>query len=320
MVRKALGKHRYDSILFDIDNVLIDTRMSYLEAIRWTVEIYLTTGTVPFIQPSKSNVPQILKASDISAFKLLGGFNDDWDCSYGLLVYLLSLPIEKRTIPELRKLINLSEFSKKVKERPLRVSGIVSMLGNKQNIRIEKIADIFQEIYLGKKILQRTGQKKFRYWKKSGLIEQEKLIFKRSILQNLKAKGLKLGIATGRPRFEAVYCLRKFKVLDLFDAMTTIDEVKMAEQMAKKSLRKPHPYSILETAKKIGEDSRFIYIGDLPDDILAAQAAKSDIEIDSAAFPAYSFEKKADLEIFKTIKPDHILNKPEDLLKIIHSN
>lgn len=291
--------------------------MSYLEAIRWTVEIYLTTGTVPFLQPTKALAPQILKQSDVSAFKLLGGFNDDWDCSYGLLVYLLSIPIEKRTIPELRKKIDIAGFSKKVSNRPLKVSGIVSLLGNKQNIRIERIETIFQEIYLGKKILQKMGYKRCRFWKKAGLIEKEKLIFKKSILKSLKDNGFKLGIATGRPRFEAVYCLRKFKILELFDFMTTIDEVKQAEQTAKKSLRKPHPYSVVETAKKIGSHLRFLYVGDLPDDILAAQGARSEISIDSAAFPVYTFEKKADLKIFKTLKPDHILQKPEDLLKVI---
>ena len=45
-------KAQADAIIFDIDNVLVDTRQSYLEAIRNTVELYLTHGPVPFFSRS----------------------------------------------------------------------------------------------------------------------------------------------------------------------------------------------------------------------------------------------------------------------------
>ena len=42
-----------DAVIFDIDNVLVDTRLSYLEAIRWTIDLYLMHGNVPFFQAKK---------------------------------------------------------------------------------------------------------------------------------------------------------------------------------------------------------------------------------------------------------------------------
>ena len=46
--RPPVEPRKFDAVLFDIDNVLVDTRRSYLEAIRYTVEIFLTHGDVPF--------------------------------------------------------------------------------------------------------------------------------------------------------------------------------------------------------------------------------------------------------------------------------
>ena len=87
--------HKFDAFIFDIDNVLIDTRKSYLESIIKTVEVYLTYGQIPFFSAGKGKPRKpLLTLEDIEEFKLLGGFNDDWDCSYGLLVYLLSLPVK----------------------------------------------------------------------------------------------------------------------------------------------------------------------------------------------------------------------------------
>ena len=102
----------FDAVIFDIDNVLVDTRPSYLEAIRWTIDIYLTNSTVPFFRmQKKSRDPQILSLVSVEQFKLLVGFNDDWDCCYGLLIYLLSLPVKTRTVERLRKTVDLKAFS-----------------------------------------------------------------------------------------------------------------------------------------------------------------------------------------------------------------
>lgn len=308
----------FDAVIFDIDNVLVDTRRSYLEAIRWTVEIYLTSGTVPLFTTSrKSRRPQFLSAKDVHQFKLLGGFNDDWDCCYGLLVYLLNLPVRSRSLAHLKQAMNIAAFSKKIRHRPLGVRGIVKRLGRPSAVTIEKIGRIFQEMYLGKDLFPIVERKEPLYWAKRGLIHREKLIFRRSTLQKLRRIGVKLGIATGRPRYEALYALKRFGVLSYFDALTTIDDVKKAEREAKQSLRKPHPFSLLETAKKMGKDRRYLYVGDLPDDMLAVRQAKSQLNIFSVAFPWFSADlREALLEIEKA-RPDFILEKPTALVRLI---
>ena len=314
--RKTLA---FDGIIFDIDNVLINTHRSYHDAIRWTVEIYLTGGSVPFFQPGrKSREPEILTPQDVEQFKLLGGFNDDWDCCYGLLVYLLNLPTSAKTVEALKQAIDLKDFARKVTKRPLRVHGIVARLGRSGQVMIEKISRIFQEVYLGAELYESLTRKEPLYWNKRGLIAKEKLIFRKSTLKKLVSLGLRLGIATGRPRYEAFYGLKRFGILEYFEAITTMDEVKKAEREQRQSLRKPHPYSILETAKKLGAGKRFLYVGDLPDDILAAREAKSTLNIRSAGLPGVGrmTSEEARAEMIKA-KPDFILKKPSDLGTIL---
>lgn len=309
--------HKFDAFIFDIDNVLIDTRKSYLESIIKTIEVYLSYGQIPFFSAGKGKArTPLLTLEDIEEFKLLGGFNDDWDCTYGLLVYLLSLPVKKRTLDELRDKTNIAAFVKKVKKRPLGTSGITDMLGAHTGIKIERIGRIFQEIYLGKSLFTQTEKTRPVFWKKRGLMDREKLVFRPQLLDKLKEAGIQMGIATGRPRFEAIFALRKFEILDYFDAVTTMGEVKEAEQTMKMSLRKPHPYSLIETAKQIGIKKKFLYIGDLPDDVNAANAAKKEINIMSAGFPLFAANPFHAQQELKKAGADFLIQHPHDLLKL----
>lgn len=316
---RPVRPYAYEAVIFDIDNVLVDTTRSYRDAIRWTVEIYLTGGPVPFFVASKppGRKPSILSASDVDHFKWLGGFNDDWDCCYGLLVYLLNLDVKKKTVRNLKEKIDVAGFARTIKTRPLGVAGIVRRLGRPTGVKIENISRIFQEIYLGRELFEKIESQQAMHWIKRGLIHREKLIFRRSTLRKLKKAGIKLGIATGRPRFEALYCLKRFRILDYFDALTTIDEVKQAESEQKQSLRKPHPFSLIETAKKLGVSRRAAYIGDLPDDLLAAKRARPEWPIDAIAFPVLSCTDPEALRQIRKMRPEFILKKPVELPPII---
>jgi len=314
----APEKKKFDAVIFDIDNVLIDTRQSYLEAIRNTVELYLTHGPIPFFSKSAGGkFPSLLTLEDVERFKFLGGFNDDWDCCYGLLIYLLSLPVTKRTIEALKKSVDIEKFSKTVKNRPLRVSGINQLFGRPTTVTIEKVARIFQEVYLGKDIFPRLTHNKMKYWKKRGLIQREKLIFRKNILEKLKNAGLKLGITTGRSHYEALYALKQFGIAELFDAITTMDEVKKEEREKKESLRKPHPFSLIRTAQALGAKKHFLYVGDLPDDVLAANKAKATISIASVAFPMMASNPFQATKELEAVKPDFLIKTPAEIFRIL---
>src|SRR4030042_4148470 len=75
-----------DVLIFDMDGVLIDVSKSYRKTIQKTVQIYFATclGLREFSQNLDFD-------EAISLFKSAGGFNNDWDLTSGLLLYLLSV-------------------------------------------------------------------------------------------------------------------------------------------------------------------------------------------------------------------------------------
>jgi phosphoglycolate phosphatase-like HAD superfamily hydrolase len=280
---------KFDSIIFDIDNVLVDTRLSYTDCIRKTVQTYLETvlkfspirnaGNGPASLAGGRN-RSLLSRQDIEQFKSLGGFNDDWDTCYGILLYLMSLPIKNRSINELQKQKNLSELINKIKTKPAGIKNVRAYCHTplrtndgtratpvRLRISPSKIARIFQKFYLGE------------------FIQNEKLLIPKSFLVQLKKSGRKIGIVTGRNRKEANLALRKFKIDLLFDAIVTIDETP-------KGRKKPDPYGLLKAADLLRKHCRsdwpvnptYLYVGDLPDDMLTAERAKKKINIKSCGF------------------------------------
>jgi len=230
---------RFDCVIFDIDNVLVDTRGSYTDTIRKTVQVYL------------GSKKPVLTRRDVEKFKSRGGFNDDWDTCYGFL----------------------EKFGEK-------------------EISMRKIASIFQPLYL----------KRFA--------RREKLLIPKTFLKKLRAAGLKLGIVTGRNRDEAEMALRRFRLKAFFHVMVTADETP-------KPLKKPHPYGLLKLSRKLGNRLRYLYVGDLPDDMLAAERAKRKIKIRSAGLLTAAHSPAAMRRVLKKAGADFLCRNTSELKRII---
>jgi len=97
-----------------------------------------------------------------------------------------------------------------------------------------------------------------------GLIEKESLLIRKNLLLLLKRK-YSLAIATGRPRPEALYTLRRFELETGFHA----DMVVAFEDAA---YPKPSPDPLITAAGRAG-GKNCVYIGDTISDIEAAERA-----------------------------------------------
>ena len=78
-----------------------------------------------------------------------------------------------------------------------------------------------------------------------------------------------MGIASGRPRFEAELALKRFRLHPYFNSVVTLDECEEEENCIFRSTgkkikcSKPHPYSILRAVQEIGiPHPRCGYVGD----------------------------------------------------------
>ena len=341
-----------DVLILDMDGVLIDVSRSYRKTIHRTIQIYLET-CLGF----ERNREDWISDEEISLFKSAGGFNNDWDLTSGLLLYLLSIskipPLQKQkrfsSIQEnVRHLKNISfvshhknairirkkhllSFLEKVKSAGGGLRGVLRVLGtsregwvyrsgdmNKENL----IKRIFQEVYLGGKFSSHYDLPHF-FNREKGLYRQEQMIIPKKILATLRRKVF-MGIASGRPRFEAELALKRFRLLPYFKSLVTLDECEEEENRIyrltgkKRKRSKPHPYSILRAIREIGiSHSIFGYVGDVVDDMLAAQRAKKDLNILAIGFLSDERNKKTARESLIKAGADLVIEDPKELLRLI---
>lgn len=341
-----------DILIFDMDGVLIDVSRSYRETIQRTVQIYLKTCF-----GFKDGKEEPITKEDIFLFKSAGGFNNDWDLTSGLLLYLLSIsgfppPPRKqkfssvgevvshlkarssnlnKNITQLTQKKNLPPFIRKVKLAGGGLKGVRKALRgswegwvygdgdlNQENV----VKRIFQEVYLGGKFTSFYHVPTL-FRKNHGLYFREKLIIPKGILSSLR-KRFRLGIASGRPRFEANLALKRFGLLLYFDSVVTLDECleeqdRILQSTGKRvSLLKPHPYSLLRVAQEIGiPKPRCGYVGDVIDDMLAARAARRELDILAIGFLHGGKKDKTTKNSLLKAGADLVVQTPRSLLQAL---
>jgi HAD superfamily hydrolase (TIGR01548 family) len=282
-------------IVFDMDGVLIDVSRSYRDTVRQTTKLFFSSAK------SSEKLPEpLFHLTDLAAVKQSGGLNNDWDLSC-LIINLLYSLIEKPIIKEnedpwvrYQETLNrchvsaLADFLKST-ERPL--TTLLQQIGKKDDPFINGlfvgdvgsgniIKQIFQEIYLGKELFESTYGLPAKLYQGEGFIHREKLLIGKKTLDQLTKNNI-LAIATGRPKAEVDYPLDYFDLRKYFTVVYALEDcLKEEERILKQegravSLSKPHPF-MLDAIANSQKDAvnKFYYIGDMPDDMIAAKRSK----------------------------------------------
>ena len=343
---------RLDLLLFDIDGVLIDDSVSYRNATRVTVQTYLQDilGLTP--SPRALVSPQ-----DIAAFKLAGGFNDDWDVTTGILAYFLALldapaltaprlqaPAEiiaylqsagrqiGTAVESLRQRKDIPSYARALRAQGGGLAAARRMLGNRSDPLLfaegdlrstNLVARIFEEVYLGEELFAKTYGESAIALHADGLIRRERLMIGKPAVEEL-ARRAALGIATGRPRDQANYALEAAGIAGHFQALVAREDFIASEEAHFKltgqrtSLGKPHPFTLLQAARQIApQGARCAYVGDTLDDVRAANAAKAEMDFISIACLAPAEDKESMRDEFEQLGADAIVDHPDELLKLI---
>jgi phosphoglycolate phosphatase-like HAD superfamily hydrolase len=183
------------------------------------------------------------------------------------------------------------------------------------------IKQIFQEIYLGPALFKSTYHMEPETYRGEGYILREKLLVNRSILAELSQNNL-LAIATGRPGSEADYALKHFQLRPFFPVVLTLDDCIseekriLAQEGRAVSLSKPDPFMLDAIAEGYGNAvNGFFYIGDMPDDMLAA--ARSRFNFKSIGILISAPEKSSLKKNLQHAGADYIAEDFESLKNII---
>jgi phosphoglycolate phosphatase-like HAD superfamily hydrolase len=323
-------------IVFDMDGVIMDVSASYRDVVRRTTKL--------FFRPARDseNLPEpLFELSDLAAVKQSGGLNNDWDLTF-VVINLLFTQVDASKVHEDRDLwarygrtmgqCNVARLAGFLASTDNPLKSLLNLWGKQENPFIAGlyggdvgsgniIKQIFQEIYLGPELFKSTYHMEPEIYRGEGYILREKLLIDRSILEELSRENV-LAIATGRPRSEAEYPLKHFRLRQFFKMVLTLDdcvgeEKRIYEEEGRSvSLSKPDPFML----DAIAEGHRdavngFFYIGDMPDDMLAAarsQAGFKSIGILISAPDKSSLEKN-----LLQARADYIVEDFESLKDII---
>jgi len=323
-------------IIFDMDGVIIDVSGSYRDVVRQTTKL--------FFQPARQweNLPEpLFELSDLASVKQSGGLNNDWDLTCVVINLLYSLiprpPVSESRDPRTRWRETLSrsdvtpiaEFlastdqplatllQQKGKLHDVFVSGLYGGDVGSGNL----IKQIFQEIYLGYELFRSTYNLKPNFYNSNGFILKENVLIDRSVLEVLGRDNM-LAIATGRPIAEAEYPLRHFDLKKYFNLIYTLDDCLLeekrilAEKGEKVSLSKPNPFMLDAIADGLKDNfSGYYYVGDMPDDMLAA--ANSRFGFKSIGIIVSAPEKLALKNELKRAGANYLVESFEALKEII---
>jgi phosphoglycolate phosphatase-like HAD superfamily hydrolase len=278
-------------IIFDMDGVLVDVGLSYREVVRTTVFLYLRDVAGIGVDDDS-----FITRRDVSVIKKQGGLNNDWDLTSCILELILRHRSELGEMP----LSELYEQDLGQQDRGERGRYKLPPVHDRGDVTTGNLVKrIFQEVYLGRELFEKTYEEDPQYYVGQGYIEREKLIPEEKHLEHL-AERYTLGIATGRPRAEAEYALVHFEIARFFPVVVSEDDIAGEEARRGERLRKPHPYSLLRCAERAGfaattvaegsvttrpdasdtatsgpdaADVLGMYVGDMPDDMITAARA-----------------------------------------------
>ena len=183
------------------------------------------------------------------------------------------------------------------------------------------IKQIFQEIYLGRELFTAVYGRETRFANEEGLIHQESLLIDTAVIEALSRKHL-LAIATGRPRVEADFPLDRFSLRRYFRQIITLDDCTreeerlFREQGRRISLSKPNPFMLDLIPRLIGEQfAGSYYLGDMPDDMLAAASSQTGYRGIGVVSPAPG--REAVRKALLNAGADYLLDDYADLPEII---
>jgi phosphoglycolate phosphatase-like HAD superfamily hydrolase len=319
-----------------MDGVIMDVSGSYRDVVRQTTKLFLhgARGAEKLPEP-------LFELSDLAALKQSGGLNNDWDLTFAVINLLFCL-VNRPAIHEspnawtrYRGTIGSCDVAPIAAFLQSDNNPLISLLKKNEkpeNEFIENlyrgdvgsgniIKQIFQELYLGRDLFQSTYHLTPEMYSGEGYILREAVLVDRSVLDYLSRENV-LAIATGRPKAEAEYPLEHFDLKKYFTLILTLDdclkeEKKLFEENGKKvSLSKPNPFMLDAIVKSCGQSfTDFYYIGDMPDDMLAA--ARSRFGFKSIGILVSAPDKPELKRDLKRAGANYLIDDFNDLKKII---
>jgi len=241
-----------DAVVLDVDGVLVDVADSYRRAI---------------VDAVREVHGETIPREDVQQFKDAGGFNNDWELTYAVALYVVASEEGfDRNIDEFTDLIEATGGGLAAAE-----TVVANAVGPADRERIyaawdtDCLRDVFQQLYLGAE-LYRQLEGNAPDLDSGGYINDEPVIVDPETVDHLTAN-FDVGVLTGRPAAEAAIALDRVGLSLPDDHVFTMDDWDGG---------KPEPDALVELARRFDARS-VVFVGDTLDDVeTAVNAAAAD--------------------------------------------
>jgi len=285
---------KLDCIVFDCDGVLIDVSNSYNLAIKKTVDFVVKQMT--FINESS-----LVTTDMIDGFKTTGGFNDEVDVTYALILSVVTAKKLNRLFSEFvfeviknANETGISSVEKYLDSINVDISDIRKKLSYPGNKFENPLSSIFDEMFYGSDLFSKLYKRKPKFFDGKGLIDNDIVLVNKNLLEKLQQRfDKKIAIVTGRGLLSAKYSLK-----DLFEEFNLGNSRFLEDEP--REMAKPNPQSLISAIKGMGGNCA-LFVGDSMEDyIMVHKATESGI---STLFCAvYGTSKDQDMKraLFET--------------------
>ena len=286
---------KFDTIVFDVDGVLIDVSKSYTQAVKDTVRRYV-----------RNPATDTTLEQHMAALRRAGGFNNDWDLAYGLIA-----------------LARAGERLSDQGQGPLEVEEIAAMTGGRglEFVRTlvppgalpeyEEVLATGERLYWGSDTAEQPQRDGTDRESKEGLRMLEKPLVTFGFFDELRGLGVKkLGILTGRNRRETRHAL---EILG-YTCQSPFDVTLTSEQFSK-----PDPAALSYLARVL-ETTRGIYVGDTGDDLRLVQEYSKSATRRGPTFASVMIATGSSADYFKRNGADVVLETAGDLPRLLETD
>jgi HAD superfamily phosphatase len=293
--------------LFDIDGVLIDVRKSYNLAIKKTVDFVVKRMT------GASCTRRLVSDTLLLKFKQSGGFNNEIDVSYAIILALMSLPFGESVHDKTDFLFTVAENADETGMLSVeeylyslyptsRIKKLKQELLYPAPVGKSLLATVFDELFYGPKLFQKYHNMKPRYYHGKPLIENDKILIRKKTLNFISKKlSGNLAVISGRSRIAALHSLESF--FYIFDQKASV----FLEDENRKYW-KPNPYSIKKAMKSLDAKTA-IFVGDSMEDLYMTRKAEQegDLKIKFIGVYGSSVQPQEMIRKFKESHADMII-------------
>ena len=301
-----------DSIIFDCDGVLIDVSNSYDLAIKKTVDFVLK-------EMAGINQPNIVTKDMIDAFKITGGFNDEVDVTYALILSVVAAKKMNKPIAEFifdviknADQSGISSVERYLGTLKVDLSEIRKKLAYPGPHESNPLYSIFDEIFYGEKLYYDLYGRRPKFFNGKGLIDNDVVLVKKGLIDELRKKfDKKIAIVSGRSKVSAKYSLKElFEEFDIQNSRFLEDEPR--------DFAKPNPEPLIKTINGL-KSSCSVFVGDSMEDyIMSRKADQMGNHIIFCGIYGTSKDKFAKRNLFEQKKAEMILERIDLIPKALN--